>query len=824
MNLRMACGLVVVMLLLCGQRISAAEDDLATAQASYNSQLQAIRTATDKAKAECLTRYRGSLDTLRQAAKQRGELDDVLAVDLEVRRLDAQQTLPPPGSAIDPRITPAVVTGRAAYGKAELDGATQVVTLTEQHLDMLDHRTRQAVRDERLDLARTLKGALASARSTPDYQSAKFLLAEWKSQAAGTPPGPAAAQVSETTRDAGRQESASAAMTTALDGLAAALLAADPAAARQQCDAADRDPALAATGDAWQAAKRALSGALSLRRVLQDSFHADIGRELPVCLASGREILVIKAVDDTLVRASRVLRNGGQVVGEVARDFHVEDLGAAEKMQRVENSRAPAKLLLRGLLAWENQSAAAARRDFEQDGSALGAALVRRLDALQAEQVAGAAAARKNEEETGARQAYAHLLRTACPSLSPDADSNAVLSAIRQTRFNETQISAIHKSAGVLLPRFAATDCARAHASILMTLGQVVPNMPLAVDEATLAKVKNALDRTNPGASLAWAAHMEEDGLVVDLSNNKQLTTIAALAGLPIHSLNLSKTPVADLSPLKGMPLASLKLEECRYVADLRSLNGMKLNVLRMWGSDAMNDLTPLHGMPLTELSGRISVDDLRGLAGMPLKILSLGTWNCTIHGRDFGVLSGMPLDVLNLEGCIELRELRGLAGSSLTHLCLRRCERLADISALRDLPLLELELDGAVYLKDLTPIKGLRLTRLALCGCASLTDLTPLQGLPLQELNLEGCTALHDLAPLSGLPIRSLKLGGSGVVDLTPLRNVVGLAFLCLPNTKVTDVSPLKDLALRQIDLTNTKVVDLAPVRKPSLVIVGRQ
>lgn len=80
-----------------------------------------------------------------------------------------------------------------------------------------------------------------------------------------------------------------------------------------------------------------------------------------------------------------------------------------------------------------------------------------------------------------------------------------------------------------------------------------------------------------------------------------QVTDLAALAEVSVETLWLRETKISDISVLTGKRLVSLDLEGTT-VADLRALAGMKsLQRLNIARSD-ISDLTPLKGLTLTRL------------------------------------------------------------------------------------------------------------------------------------------------------------------------------------------------------------------------------
>jgi serine/threonine protein kinase len=266
--------------------------------------------------------------------------------------------------------------------------------------------------------------------------------------------------------------------------------------------------------------------------------------------------------------------------------------------------------------------------------------------------------------------------------------------------------------------------------------------------------------------------------------------------------LNLKRCDqVHDLTPLKGIPLATLNLAFCDQVKDLTPLQGMPLTSLNLGGCNQIRDLTPLQGMKLT----------------------SLELWNCE-QVRDLAPLKGMPLMVLNLASCNLVRDLTPLLGMKLTWLDLTiDCDDLQNLTLLKEMPLTSLAVDCR-HVRDLTPLKDLPLTTLTLTWCGQLRDLTPLQGLKLNSLKLWNGGQLHDLAPLRKLPLTTLHLADcSQLSDLTPLEGL-RLATLNLSYCgQIKDVTPLKDLPLTVLNLAHCdQLTDLTPLANLGLREVG--
>ena len=179
-----------VCLLLAGEALAASSpappEEAIKGKATYTQKLQEITQECDAVKAELPARYRKTLDALRLEAKQKGDLDAVQAADAEIQRFEKQKNMPPvtPQPA-NPDLAKAAKLCRDAMDRSEQDAAQKVIELTERYMQFLDLHVKQAVRDDKLDLAKAFDAELKAARETPAYQAAKFLIAD-KAAAAET--------------------------------------------------------------------------------------------------------------------------------------------------------------------------------------------------------------------------------------------------------------------------------------------------------------------------------------------------------------------------------------------------------------------------------------------------------------------------------------------------------------------------------------------------------------------------------------------------------------------------------------------------------------
>jgi len=201
--------------------------------------------------------------------------------------------------------------------------------------------------------------------------------------------------------------------------------------------------------------------------------------------------------------------------------------------------------------------------------------------------------------------------------------------------------------------------------------------------------------------------------------------------------LDLSKSNIADLSPLKVIPLTHLILTDCTSVYDLRPLKGI-----------------PLKGLVIERCT---SISDLSAIEGMPIESLNI---NGSVKITDLTLLKGMPLKELDVTGSQNIPNLQPLGRLQLTKLKLGGCTNIIDLTPLKGMSLTDLDLSGCNGLTNLTPLKGMPLAKLDVSGCTGITDLHPLKGMHLAEIKFTGCPGIQDLSPLKGMAISRFNGG----------------------------------------------------------------
>ena len=246
--------------------------------------------------------------------------------------------------------------------------------------------------------------------------------------------------------------------------------------------------------------------------------------------------------------------------------------------------------------------------------------------------------------------------------------------------------------------------------------------------------------------------------------------------------ISLEFKNISDLSPLKGMPIERIGLNETQ-VTDLSPLKGMPIRIIYLNGTQ-ITDLSPLKGMPINNIVlGHSTVSDLSPLKGMPIRIIYLSGTQIT----DLSPLKGMPIEEINLSNT-----------------------QVADLSPLKGMPIEEIGLNET-QVTDLRPLKGMPIRIIYLSG-TQITDLSPLKGMPIKSILL-AYTKVTDLSPLKGMPIRIIYLSGTQITDLSPLKGMP-IEEIDLSNTQVADLSPLKGMPIKSILLAYTKVTDLSPLK----------
>ena len=363
-----------------------------------------------------------------------------------------------------------------------------------------------------------------------------------------------------------------------------------------------------------------------------------------------------------------------------------------------------------------------------------------------------------------------------------------------------------------------------------------------------------------PVSDLSPLAHMPLETLDLSRTYIADVGNLQALAGTRLRKLNLAHTRVKDLAPLKGLPIEWLDIS-FTAIASLDPLREMPLRVLRARACPIAN-VAALADAPIEELHvGNATCTSLAPLAGRPLRELILESVPVT----DLGPLADTRLEVLDLSA-IPIRDLSPLARLPLKKLALRRapapvslrplaaCTKLEDLIAspgsdgfaeLRTLPALMRISDSqeegwpdapaGEFWKRWEPLNAM-IERLrphlrdgVLPGSFEGDRVRPdRRAIPMAQLNWDDTfdlvlsnAGVDDIEFLRDLPLRELILNGNPVRDLSPLIGMK-LRTLGLDKTNVGDLSPLRGMPLEDLTVGDTPVRDLEPLRGMRLQKLG--
>ena len=333
-------------------------------------------------------------------------------------------------------------------------------------------------------------------------------------------------------------------------------------------------------------------------------------------------------------------------------------------------------------------------------------------------------------------------------------------------------------------------------------------------------------------------------GFVLDLKG-LSLTDLSPLRGMPLVAVNVDNNlHLQDLSPLADCPLETFSAEHASELADLSPLQGKKIKNFDLRSTN-VSDLSPLAGMPLDNVSLNGSpVSDLTPLRGTKLRILEIASTKV----RDLSALAGLPLERLGLKGA-PIASLDPVADAPLSSLEIDVPFDLASLRAhrLRTLRVLSGVIEHPEELAKMTDLEVLILPQ-------SFSDPAPLRNLPhLRKIDFPENQALpvesfknaadffrqYDAPPvrvtreaivrcgLKGVPVRNVSIDPAGrlrvdlnhltIGDLTPLHDLP-INDLTLEGANFRDIEALRGMPLDTLNIRFTKVSDLEPLRGSSL------
>ena len=327
--------------------------------------------------------------------------------------------------------------------------------------------------------------------------------------------------------------------------------------------------------------------------------------------------------------------------------------------------------------------------------------------------------------------------------------------------------------------------------------------------KSRLPEWRMVLERAWPQAKTSLS--IDTDGFRVEVESQSPIK-LTPLKGLPISSLKLRCHNLSDLSALKDMKLLSLDISGCS-VTGLDALSSMPLKKLVCDGNP-LGSLLPLKGIPTLKSLSLKSCDlnSIEALHGQTLASLDISS----NHIVSLEALAGMPLETLDCSGN-PIRSLRILDLESLKTLRASSCS----LSILPPLGSSKLESLSCASnsISSLEPLRGSPLKRLEL-QANMIGDISPLSTCPSLEALSIDWNQVSSLSPLSGLRfLKSLSCDGNAISSLEPLKGMDGLLTLSAQSNSLQDISPLSGLfSLAELDISGNMVHSLEPLDSLSL------
>jgi Leucine-rich repeat (LRR) protein len=256
---------------------------------------------------------------------------------------------------------------------------------------------------------------------------------------------------------------------------------------------------------------------------------------------------------------------------------------------------------------------------------------------------------------------------------------------------------------------------------------------------------------------------------LVQLSlDGSPVSDLSPLQGAPLQELSIRSLPnVVDFSTLKGMPLRVLDLWDCRKFSDASILAGAPLESLNL-SRTAVRNLAPLKGAPLHTLDLDLTaVSDLSPLAGMRIENLYASFSAITT----LDPLAGMPLRNLHLRSCPSLRAFSGMRGLPLVALVLDHTSVSdADLALLRDNSTLKSL--SVLWCKGVTRVPAFPSAPLGdlYLGNSGIRDLRPLSAYAIDKLGTTPENFRDGLPdPESMKSLRTVYLGDNQLNPMQP-------------------------------------------------------
>ncbi len=316
----------------------------------------------------------------------------------------------------------------------------------------------------------------------------------------------------------------------------------------------------------------------------------------------------------------------------------------------------------------------------------------------------------------------------------------------------------------------------------------------VAVNPLTSMRNKKLLEVTVSNCNLRHLNHLEGMPLQrLNVSNNR-IIDADPIADHKLEYLNISDNPLRSDFSFAKMPLRSLDISRTD-IAELKNLGGIQTLIYLWIDGTPVRTLQNLAGLKLLRLSASgTKVASIESLTNMPLQHLNLA--DTQVHKfdviarfklvgldfsntpfRDIDMLKRMPLESVALNGC-PITRLRPIARKKIRYLAIRNTD-VTSILSVKTMPVEELYISNT-----------------------DISDLSPLDGKKISVLHAEGCP-IKTISSLANCPITELNIKNTKVKDISALMDIK-LVSLNISGTRVTDLSPLERTQLRTLTFSN--------------------
>lgn len=328
----------------------------------------------------------------------------------------------------------------------------------------------------------------------------------------------------------------------------------------------------------------------------------------------------------------------------------------------------------------------------------------------------------------------------------------------------------------------------------------------------------------------------------LDLSFNPLLVSLEPLSQLTaLEDLNISNTPVNDITPLRNLSKINTLSLSSTLVTDLSPLQYLS-NIRELYLHEtAINDISVLaHLRNLEKLFAfNTAIRDISALEKLS-KMTVLRAGHTNIEQLDaIKNLTELKILEVNQTPISSLNPVAGLIHLQQLNIDQTNVADLSPLSNMNELNLLQL---NETKVSDLAPLENLKnLTRVY----ANKTGIEPAQAtgmmrkkpgllvvfnteeleqwwykLPIywralltEQAGINSQPTAEDLHQIINISLLDLS-GNTYLPDLLPLERLVNLRELSVSKTEITDLSPLKDLHnLQKINLSNTRIANLEPL-----------